>query len=83
MSALGEGAGRPSERICPDADTNFKFSVDQICGRAYREIQAQNQKKKSVYSAASFDQIFVLSGFEVESATSLMKSVNSYVLPSA
>ena len=24
---MGEGAGRPSERICPDADTNFKFSV--------------------------------------------------------
>ena len=41
---MGEGAGRPSERICPDADTNFKFSVDQICGRAYREIQAQNKK---------------------------------------
>ena len=45
MSALGEGAGRPSERICPDADTNFKFTVDQICSRAYREVQKQNEKK--------------------------------------
>ena len=42
---MGEGAGRPSERICPDADTNFKFSVDQICSRAYREIQKQNKTK--------------------------------------
>ena len=41
---MSEGAGRPSERICPDADINFRFSVDQICSRAYREIQAQNKK---------------------------------------
>ena len=45
---MGEGAGRPSERICPDADTNLKFSVDQICGHsAYRESIQKSESRKS------------------------------------
>ena len=43
---MGEGAGRPSERICPDwADKNFCFSVDEFCRRAYAEVQEQNKKE--------------------------------------
>ena len=35
----------PSDRVCPDADINYKLTYDEICYEAY--IQELQSKKKS------------------------------------
>lgn len=38
----------PSDRICPDADINFKMSVDEIVAQiASEEIVKENESRKN------------------------------------
>lgn len=37
----------PSDRACPGADINYRYSYDEICHEAYlKEIEEQRRRRK-------------------------------------
>lgn len=45
--AMSEGRGYPSDRLCKDADENYKIALDEIFFYAYsEEMEALRKKKK-------------------------------------
>ena len=42
---LTEAGKLPNERICPDTDLNFRFSIDEICAQVVAEERAKQHKK--------------------------------------
>jgi len=37
----------PSDRVCPDADDNYRFTYDSLCYEAYLlEIKATRKRKR-------------------------------------
>ena len=37
----------PSDRVCPDADINYKYTYDSICYEAYlKALEERRQRKR-------------------------------------
>ena len=40
-----EGGKHPSDRVCPDADINYRLTYDEICFEAYC-LEMESRRKK-------------------------------------